>query len=86
MSYSFDGKVTNQEPDIKNYDSAKTSCSKCGKLINAPNLEYLLINKKVYTVSSYLDTDHFIYETKKGTAAVYCSDYCRKKHNHRFKK
>lgn len=86
MSYNFDGKITNQCPKLLNYTSAKSICSKCGKLIEAPVASYIELNNKVYCVRSYLDTPHFIHETKSGTSVVYCSDYCRKKHNHRFQK
>jgi hypothetical protein len=84
MSYNFDGKITNQKTKTFNYTSAKTTCSKCGKLIDAPKRLFVTLGDRAYAVRSYLDTPFFIYETKKGTSAAYCSDYCRKKHNHRF--
>lgn len=86
MSYNFDGKLVNQSPKIKNYTSAKSSCAKCSKLIDAPDISVLTVNNKTYTVRDYLNSEYFIYETKSGTAVVYCSRYCRNKHNHRFSK
>lgn len=86
MSYSFDGKVTNQCPRLLNYTSSKSTCAKCGKIIEAPKVSYIELNNKVYCIRNYLDSPHFIYETKIGISVVYCSDYCRKKHNHRFQK
>lgn len=86
MSYSFDGKVTNQKPKVVNYTSEKCHCSKCGKIIEPPESSHIKIGELFYQIQNYLTTKHFIHETKSGTAVVYCSDYCRKKHNHRFAK
>lgn len=84
MSYNFDGKVSNQSPRFVNYTSAKCICAKCGKVIESPDSTELKIGESSYTVRSYLTTPYFIHETKMGTSVVYCSNYCRKKHNHRF--
>lgn len=84
MSYSFDGKIANQSPNFRL--TGRTSCAKCNSKLDLPevfNLETKVDNYKVY---SYLQTSSFIYETKSGTAVVYCSEYCRNKHNHRFQK
>ena len=64
-------------------------CEKCKKDIPKP--EAIVIGNRmknaehVYVCQSYLGTDYFIYETTGGLAACYCSEYCAKKHNHRFK-
>lgn len=84
MSYNIDGKIANQCPRLVNYTSAKSKCAKCSKLIEAPSVSVVNFNNKAYTIRDYLDTCNFIYETKSGIAVVYCSEYCRNKHNHRF--
>ena len=84
MSYSFDGKIANQQPKIKNLTTAKSYCEKCNKLIEAPLRNYITVGEKMYLVFSYIDTSHYVYETKAGVAVAYCSKYCRDRHNHRF--
>lgn len=87
MSYNIDGKIANQQTDINM--SGKSKCSKCNKLIPKPNptiVNDTLNTNQVFNCSSYIGTKFFIYESKKGTAVVYCSEYCRNKHNHRFQK
>ena len=39
-----------------------------------------------YTTTTEDKRDYYIYASKRGSSVVYCSDYCRKKHNHRFVK
>jgi hypothetical protein len=84
MSYNFDGKIANQCPSAVNLNTAKTLCAKCKKLIDFPKRLTVEIDSNTYFVYSYLNTAHSIYETKSGKAVVYCSDYCKRKHNHRF--
>jgi hypothetical protein len=84
MSYNFDGKLANQSPVVHNLTSAKTLCSKCSKLIDFPIRNCVTINDLSYFTFNYLGTAHFLHETKSGRAVAYCSDYCRRKHNHRF--
>lgn len=86
MSYSFDGKIANQCPKIRNYTSAKTLCEKCNKTMEAPYRSFLQIDHTTFLTFNYIDTPHYIYETKSGIAIVYCSKYCRDRHNHRFVK
>lgn len=86
MSYNFDGKIVNQCPIIINYTTAKTKCGKCGKIIDAPVRDFVTIGVKAYLTFNYIQTSSYIYETKSGRSVAYCSDYCRKKHNHRFQK
>lgn len=87
MSYSFDGKIANQRPKIINLTSAKTRCEKCNKTIEAPFRTHIGITAgSCYLVFSYINTPHYIYETKAGISVTYCSKYCRDKHNHRFAK
>ena len=84
MSYKFDGKIANQCPSAVNFSTAKTLCAKCNKLIDFPKRLVVEIDSNTYFVYSYLNTTHSIYETKRGRAIAYCSDYCKRKHNHRF--
>lgn len=85
MSYIFDGKVSNQTPECENFNTPKTACGKCGTLLEFPERHFVKIGTETYATFSYLNTPFFIYETKRGKAVVYCSGYCRKKHNHRFR-
>jgi hypothetical protein len=86
MSYSIDGKIANQSTVLRL--SGKVSCAKCCKSIKAPELA--IVNnsstKQIFSCASYIGTEHFVYESKSGTAVIYCSEYCRNKHNHRFAK
>lgn len=86
MSYTLDGKLANQSTALRL--SGKVSCAKCCKSIKAPELAVVDSSStdQFFNCASYIGTDHFIYETKSGTAVVYCSEYCRNKHNHRFSK
>jgi hypothetical protein len=86
MSYSFEGKIANQCPVITNFASAKAHCEKCFKIIDAPFRSFIQIDKQTYLTFSYVGTPYSIYETKGGIAVTYCSDYCKRKHNHRFAK
>jgi hypothetical protein len=83
---AFEGKIANQCPTLTNYTSAKTTCGKCSKLIDAPITSFVKLDNRVYTFRSYIGTPYSIYETKGGIAVTYCSDYCKRKHNHRFAK
>lgn len=82
MSYSFDGKIANQRP--KNL----TKCEKCRKETPYPDNGTFAqtLGPSIFEAFSYIGTSNFIYESKSGTAVVYCSEYCRNKHNHRFGK
>jgi hypothetical protein len=84
MSYNFDGKVANQLARSRKFTSSQCLCEKCRKLIDAPKKELILIDDREFIVNHYLNKDSLIYETKSGTSVVYCSEYCRNKHNHRF--
>lgn len=87
MSYSFDGKVVNQSPKFKfNSGNSLPTCEKCSTLVTAPMKQVAAIGESFYFTYNYLGKKEFIYETKSGSAVVYCSEYCRDKHNHRFKK
>jgi hypothetical protein len=84
MSYVLDGKISNQKCIEKL--NGQVTCEKCNQLIDKPKLAIVnspLTNENL-KCNSYIRTEHFVYETKKGYAIVYCSDYCRRKHNHRF--
>lgn len=82
MSYNMEGKIANQNTWVKLNGSAL--CGKCRRCVNRPEFTELKIEEKTFTMYHYIGTKNFIYETKRGIAVVYCSDYCRKKHNHRF--
>jgi len=86
MSYSFDGKVSNQAPAANM--SGKALCAKCSKQLVKPlTANFTTKNQSeeiCWEVHHYLQQAQFIYETRKGVAVVYCSRYCRDKHNHRF--
>jgi len=86
MSYGIDGKIANQSTALRL--SGKVSCSKCGKGIKAPQLAVVDSSStdQFFNCASYIGTPYYIYESKSGTAVVYCSEYCRNKHNHRFSK
>lgn len=86
MSYVFDGKVANQSPRYT--IGGQVRCEKCFKLLDPPEILALdtleiEISWKTY---SYIRQSSFIYESLHGKAVVYCSKYCRDKHNHRFTK
>ena len=84
----IEGKIANQSPSRTIRGEVK--CSKCSKLVDIPEYGALKIEKdskeEHLIVYSYLHKQQFIYETRKGRAVVYCSKYCRDKHNHRFQK
>ena len=86
MSYNIDGKIANQGTEIRL--SGKVPCGKCRKLLPIPNNITIevqdLAKKQIFTCASYIGTNFYIYETKSGRGVVYCSKYCRDKHNHRF--
>lgn len=82
MSYNFDGKIVNQRPQNL------TKCGKCQKTIPYPDNGTFAQTSgpSIFEAFSYIGTSNFIYETKSGRAVVYCSEYCRDRHNHRFSK
>ena len=84
MSYVFDGKVANQ--NVRITTGGKVRCEKCRKLLDPPDLLTLGSRDSLsaWVTYSYLQRSSFIYESLRGTAVVYCSRYCRDKHNHRF--
>lgn len=84
MSYNIDGKLANQP--IRGGMLSQPKCAKCCKQVSVPKEgSYAdIAGNTIYTIQSYLSTPHYIYETKSGRAVVYCSAYCRNKHNHRF--
>lgn len=88
MSYVLEGKISNQE--VKKISTLegeqKTICSKCSKILDLPNFEYIKLDNRYFKILHYLNLPYFIYESKSGKSSVYCSNYCKEKHNHRFKK
>ena len=82
----IEGKIANQPINLKFKNVDKALCSKCRKLIDYPHSTVIRTKGGKYFVYSYLETEHFIYETKSGDAVAYCSKYCASKHNHRFTK
>jgi hypothetical protein len=65
-----------------NMEEFTAICAKCSTLMPAPAKEVVKFNEphQVLIVHSYLDTSHFIYETKSGISIVYCSKDCKEKH------
>jgi hypothetical protein len=86
MSYVIDGKIANQTPDVKL--SGIVRCGKCCKNVPAPDMVRIVGSEtdQVFICASYIGKSPYIYETRVGIAVVYCSKYCRDKHNHRFSK
>lgn len=82
MSYSFEGKVVNSTGTRRSWKSNICNC--CSVVIPLPTQFTMKIGNSLYYVLSYLDTEYFIYEARCGYPAMYCSDKCRRKHNHRF--
>lgn len=78
----IEGKLVNQFPKTK---IGQTRCECCTKIIPEPSHCGLKVNNEHFSMRSYIRTEYFIYESKSGFAVVYCSDWCRRKHNHRFK-
>jgi len=84
MSKKLEGKVSNQFPNPK---MGKCLCAKCSKIIDMPVCSHLQTDEKqFYTIFHYLNHPYYVYETNRGRAVVYCSDYCRREHNHRFRR
>lgn len=52
--------------------------------MSAPSPCDIKTKKGTFCTYDYIGTPYFIYESKSGYPAVYCSDKCRRKHNHRF--
>lgn len=82
MSYSFDGKVSNQR-FIPN-ERGNAVCAKCNTVIPSPTKTRIPLNKKFFLIESYINTPFYIYESKSGKSVCYCSSHCKKAHNHRF--
>jgi hypothetical protein len=86
----MDGKVANQRPRgkwILNCVPVAVKCGNCSKILCAPTSAEVIGFKfqQVFQAYSYLGSKYFIYDTKSGRSICYCSDYCRKQHNHRFR-
>lgn len=85
-------KIANQAPRLRfNSGDPKPTCGKCNTLLNRPlsQIMYALDNKYLkhqFSTFNYLATPHFILDTKSGYSIVYCSEYCMKKHNAKFRK
>lgn len=68
-------------------------CSCCNGLMELPKKVFISVRREGLLGKtelernqyglSYFDTKYFIYESKSGYSALYCSKMCRK-HNHRF--
>lgn len=84
MSYSFEGKLVNQTPKRIHLITDKVLCEKCRVEMPTPKKEIIALNKALFYVYHYKNTNYFIYETRGKYSVVYCSEYCRNKHNHRF--
>ena len=90
----IEGKLANLFPRRTMYGTVV--CGKCSTNFKAPVAISLMVpsgsieNGKtlsmVVNVHSYIGSERFIYESKSGRAVCYCSEYCARKHNHRFTK
>lgn len=86
----MDGKVANQRPRGKwvlNCIPVEVNCGNCKKTFHAPVSTEVkgFYSKQVFAAYSYMGSEYFIYDTKSGRSVCYCSDFCRKAHNHRFR-
>lgn len=84
----LDGKIANQLIP-RRFGSNRTACacSCCQKLIPGPRGITVQHSTDYYSCYMYdPQSQYFIYESKSGIAACYCSDRCRRKHNHRFRR
>lgn len=96
MCYNLEGKISAQghpksywhENEIwHSLSNSLCKCESCGTFMIVPKFGVITLDfKKQMTCYHYINEDHYIYETRSGTSIVYCSDKCRKKHNHRFVK
>ena len=88
----YENKMSNQTPRFRfNSGDPKPICSRCSRLVDRPTQQNVytidkLQQKHRLIVYHYINTLYFILETKSGSAAVYCSEYCMKKHNAKFRK
>lgn len=86
----YENKIANQTPSFRfNSGDPKPICSCCNRLIDRPIKQLIFTNDSKRQTHRlicfhYVNTPHFILETKSGRAAVYCSEYCMKKHNAKF--
>ena len=86
----IDGKISNQLPRRR---MGGHTCANCCTLMPKPKITSIVgsggANFGIYHYLENSDRDElkncYIYETKCGTAVTYCSDKCRKAHNHRFR-
>lgn len=84
MSHMIDGKIANQI--VGRTMSGKALCACCSIMIDPPGMIDKKIGEETFLFSHYIRKEQYIYETKRGRAVVYCSDWCRRKHNHRFRR
>jgi len=92
----IEGKIANLFP--RKVLNGEVICGKCSKMFEAPIPASISLKdekyKTVENVSGYVGinvftyylTPRFIYESKSGRSICYCSEYCARKHNHRFTK
>ena len=85
MSKLIEGKLSNQFPKHR-YNSGNPTviCECCKTVFESPEQTVIRIEGALVQMFSYINSTRFIYESNSGSAVVYCSDYCRRKHNHRF--
>lgn len=89
----MDGRISNQFPKrAMRLDGSQTGplCECCSKLIDFPQRTHVELKDKFgdnchYIIYGYHpETGFWIYPSSSGYSVVYCSRYCRDKHNHRF--
>lgn len=69
---------------IGSYTYVDCYCEKCGKKTDFPDNSELVMSGQVFNLYTYpINSNLFIFETKKGRAITYCSMNCLVAHNHR---
>lgn len=82
MSRAIEGKISGQP--LKRNINNEAKCECCNKVIPTLRSDYLTMVSAVQIIYNCFGTPYYIYESNSGYSIVYCSDKCRRKHNHRF--
>ena len=83
---SLKGKLANRTQVKKRSYLKVVCCEKCSKIIDEPKDITITTNGVTLYCKSYIGSDNCVYEGEhSGRAICYCSEYCARKHNHRFR-
>lgn len=82
MLSRLEGKIVNQP--IQTGMSGKVMCGCCRRLLDPPKYETIVGYKVCLVLSTTLGRDEYIFETREGSAIMYCNYTCASKHNHRY--